>query len=99
MRFLIDVQLPPALCVWLRARGHEAEHVLDALSETASDPAIAAYARGKGQIVVSKDEDSVPLVGALRFQLVWLRCGNSTKRRLLIWLETHWNSGLSAVNS
>ncbi|MGK6317981.1 DUF5615 family PIN-like protein [Sphingomonas sp. DT-204] len=27
MRFLIDAQLPPALCGWLRERGHEAIHV------------------------------------------------------------------------
>jgi predicted nuclease of predicted toxin-antitoxin system len=27
MKFLVDAQLPPALCGWLEARGHEAEHV------------------------------------------------------------------------
>jgi predicted nuclease of predicted toxin-antitoxin system len=29
MRFLVDAQLPPGLCRWLRERGHEAEHVFD----------------------------------------------------------------------
>jgi predicted nuclease of predicted toxin-antitoxin system len=27
MRFLIDAQLPPALCEWFGQRGSEAEHV------------------------------------------------------------------------
>jgi predicted nuclease of predicted toxin-antitoxin system len=36
MKFLIDAQLPPALCEWLRARGHEADHVAD-LGMIASD--------------------------------------------------------------
>jgi predicted nuclease of predicted toxin-antitoxin system len=27
MKFLVDAQLPPGLCRWLQARGHEAEHV------------------------------------------------------------------------
>jgi len=30
MRFLVDAQLPPALCGWLRERGHDALHVVEA---------------------------------------------------------------------
>ncbi|WP_179045221.1 DUF5615 family PIN-like protein [Sphingobium lactosutens] len=27
MKFLVDAQLPPALCRWLRDRGHDADYV------------------------------------------------------------------------
>lgn len=44
MRFLVDAQLPPALCGWLRARGHDAVHVVDIGMLAASDASIAARA-------------------------------------------------------
>jgi predicted nuclease of predicted toxin-antitoxin system len=30
MRFLLDMNLPPAVAEWLRSEGHDAIHVLDA---------------------------------------------------------------------
>jgi len=38
MNVLIDAQLPPALCRWLEARGHEATHIAEALSVSATTP-------------------------------------------------------------
>ena len=35
MRFLIDAQLPPALCGWFEEQGHEAEHVTAGLGRQA----------------------------------------------------------------
>ncbi|MBI2986054.1 MAG: DUF5615 family PIN-like protein [Deltaproteobacteria bacterium] len=29
MKFLVDANLPPHLCHWLKSRGHEAEHLAD----------------------------------------------------------------------
>ena len=46
MKFLIDAQLPPALCGWLRDRGHEAVHVSEIGMGSASDAVIAALRGG-----------------------------------------------------
>lgn len=90
MKFLIDAQLPPALCRWLRDHSHEAAHVSDIGMIAASDVAIAARAETDGAILVSKDEDFVVLRLPDRFALLWLRCGNATNRALVAWLEPRW---------
>ena len=90
MRFLIDAQLPPALCRWLRNRGHEADHVSEIGLGGASDAAIAGRAEADGAVLVSKDEDFVVLRLPDRFTLLWLRCGNATNRALAEWLEPRW---------
>jgi predicted nuclease of predicted toxin-antitoxin system len=41
MNFLVDAQLPPGLCRWLEARGHEAIHVFEAGLAAASDLDVA----------------------------------------------------------
>jgi predicted nuclease of predicted toxin-antitoxin system len=91
MRFLVDAQLPPALCRWLRERGHEATHVADVGLVAADDAVIANRAEADGVVLVSKDEDFVTLRLPDRFALVWLRCGNATNRALFAWLEPRWD--------
>jgi predicted nuclease of predicted toxin-antitoxin system len=91
MKFLIDAQLPPALCGWLRERGHEAVHVLEIGMVAASDAAIAERAEAEGAVLISKDEDFVTLRLPDRFTFVWLRCGNASNRALITWLEPRWN--------
>lgn len=90
MRFLIDAQLPPALCGWLRERGHEAVHVFEIGMVGASDMEIAARAEADGAVLMSKDEDFVTLRLPDRFAFLWLRCGNATNRALATWLEVRW---------
>jgi predicted nuclease of predicted toxin-antitoxin system len=90
MIFLIDAQLPPALCGWLRERGHEAHHVFDLGLTAASDEEIAARAQADGAVLVSKDEDFVALRLPDRFAFLWLRCGNATNRALTAWLALRW---------
>ena len=90
MNFLIDAQLPPALCRWLEARGHVAEHVTELGLGSASDAEIAACAEVKGAILISKDEDFLLLRLPDRFAVLWLRCGNSTNRTLTAWLDARW---------
>ena len=90
MNFLIDAQLPPALCRWLEARGHEAVHVMEALSVSATDAAIADHCETNALILITKDEDFLTLRFPDRFTLLWLRCGNATNRALSTWLEPRW---------
>lgn len=90
MKFLIDAQLPPALCGWLRERGQEAVHVFEIGMVAAGDAEIAARAEADGAVLVSKDEDFVTLRLPDRFAFVWLRCGNATNRALAGRLEARW---------
>lgn len=90
MNFLIDAQLPPALCGWLRERGHQAVHVFEIGMVAASDAEIAARAEADDAVLVSKDEDFITLRLPDRFAFLWLRCGNASNRALLEWLEPRW---------
>lgn len=90
MNFLIDAQLPPGLCRWLEARGHRAHHVTELLACDAPDQAVADHAEADGAILISKDEDFLVLRLPDRFTFLWLRCGNSTNRALVVWLGERW---------
>ncbi|WEJ98002.1 MAG: DUF5615 family PIN-like protein [Candidatus Sphingomonas phytovorans] len=91
MKFLVDAQLPPALCRWLDARGQQAVHVADTGLVAANDATIAAYAETHDMALISKDEDFVVLRLPNRFILIWLRCGNATNQALSAWLDQRWD--------
>lgn len=90
MNFLVDAQLPPGLCRWLEARGHEAAHVSERDGPLA-DEAVALWAEGEGLILVSKDDDFLTIRLPDRFAFLWLRCGNATNRALAEWLGARWD--------
>jgi predicted nuclease of predicted toxin-antitoxin system len=87
VRFLVDEQLSPALCAWLTARAHRAEHVADALGPGAPDLAVADHAAAAGAILITKERDFADRAGCpvLRVPL-----GNATTARLLPWLDARW---------
>ena len=89
MRFVVDTQLPRALAGWLRARSHEAEHVLEIGLAQAKDSTIWLHAQTHAATVVTKDEDFAEWVlrGRPGPAVVWLRIGNSSTGTLLAWLE------------
>ena len=91
MNFLIDAQLPPALCDWLIFRGHQAQHVFALGLGAASDREIAGLVERIDAILVSKDEDFVTLRLPDRFAFLWLRCGNASNRALTEWIDHRWN--------
>ena len=90
MRLLVDVQLPPGLCDWLRGRGHEAEHVFPLLGGETPDRAIAAYVEEYALTLVTKDDDFLTRHPPRRSRLLWLRCGNISNRALRVWLDARW---------
>jgi len=89
MNFLVDAQLPPALCRWLEGRGHTAVHVTER-DDALVDETIAEWAENEDLILISKDEDFLALRLPDRFALLWLRCGNATNRALAAWLDARW---------
>ncbi len=89
-RFLVDAQLPPALCKWLRDKGHEAQPVTQWRAGDTPDSDIARHCAQHRLVVISKNEDFCSLLSKHELQLVWLRIGNATNRNLNAWLEPRW---------
>lgn len=85
MNFLVDNQLPDALCNFLIAQGHRSIHVLELRMDEASDLEIWNYTTNGDWIVVSKDEDFLHLANRSgdAGKLLWVRIGNCRKQTLL----------------
>jgi len=87
LRALVDAQLPPALARYLEAHGFAADHVADLGWDAKPDTEIWQEAKGRYDILLSKDEDFVTLA-QLRGPgpcVVWIRKGNCTRAALLAW--------------
>ncbi len=85
MNFLVDNQLPEALCGFLRESGHQSDHVLNLRIDEASYADIWDYIKRSNQILVSKDEDFLHLANrpSDTGRLLWVRIGNYRKQVLL----------------
>lgn len=100
MNFLIDAQLPPALCELLRKLECNAQHVEDVGLRDASDAEIRDYALARGIILVTKDRDFVPAaVTPTKLQVVWVRTGNISNRILFERLEAGWPDVVTHLSS
>lgn len=91
MKFLVDAQLPPGLCVGLQRRGHEAFHVFDIGLGGAADLDIANWAITNEAAILSKDEDFLTLRLPDRFCFIWLRVSNVTTKHLVGWMDARWD--------
>jgi predicted nuclease of predicted toxin-antitoxin system len=98
MHFLIDAQLPPALCSWFVEQGHQASHVADVLGGQTPDREIADYAATNGLVLVTKDDDFVLRHTPDTYRLIWVRCGNITNRALRVWLSERWPALVDRLN-
>lgn len=85
MRLLIDNQLPVALALFFRERGHEAIHVLECGCDELSDSELWTKAASEQRIVVSKDQDFVFLAHRPgdTGKLIWIRLGNCRNAALI----------------
>jgi len=63
MRFLLDMNLPPAMAEWLRSEGHDAVHIREVGLGDVSDRDIFANAAEEGRIVVTFDLDFGEIAG------------------------------------
>lgn len=101
MRFLVDAQLPPALCEWLREKGHDADHVADVGLLSADDEVIWRYASENSCILLTKDEDFIAIrhgaeTGAT---VCWLRVGNASNSQLSVWLDKVFPAMVAAIET
>jgi predicted nuclease of predicted toxin-antitoxin system len=63
MRFLLDMNLPPAMADWLRSEGHDAVHVREMGLADLPDRDVFARAVEDRRIVVTFDLDFSEIVG------------------------------------
>ena len=100
MNFLVDNQLPEALCAFLAEKGHRSSHVLTLGMDETSDLEIWDYAAKNNWIVVTKDEDFLHLANrpADAGKLLWVRIGNCRKETLLRAFERELPDILRAFN-
>jgi predicted nuclease of predicted toxin-antitoxin system len=90
VKFLVDAQLPFALCILLRDRGLDAIHTRELPAQNAtSDTAINDLSIKESRIVISKDTDFYysHLLYHKPFKLLLIRTGNLGTKDLKILFE------------
>jgi predicted nuclease of predicted toxin-antitoxin system len=97
MKFLVDAQLPPALCRWLALRDHDAVHVSDVLGGATPDVQVAEFAHNRQRVLITKDDDFAIRHLPKMPQVLWLRIGNATNAALSAWLEPRWAEVITAL--
>jgi predicted nuclease of predicted toxin-antitoxin system len=93
VKFLVDANLPPRLCAWLRSRRHQADHVFDRDLLTATDTQIWEHSKAENFVIFSKDVDFYDralLFGAPP-QVVHIAVGNCSNTRLFEVLAHEWD--------
>ena len=85
MKFLVDNQLPTALAQYLRKRGFDCQHALEAGLGDALDTDICRYAELQERIIISKDEDFFYFAKQreAKIRVIWVRLGNCRTQALL----------------
>ena len=92
MKFIVDNQLPVALCHFINDKGSDCQHVLEVGMARAQDLLIWQQAIATDRVIVSKDEDFFFLASlpGSKGRLVWVRLGNCRKSALLREFERRW---------
>jgi predicted nuclease of predicted toxin-antitoxin system len=101
LRFIVDAQLPRALCRQLGDVGHDAVHVSDLLLASASDDAIWRLAGQQDLVIVSKDEDFARRAKQTTDgpSVIWIRVGNRPNKLLWAALGPVWSSVCAAIQA
>jgi predicted nuclease of predicted toxin-antitoxin system len=101
VKFLVDNQLPLALCRFVTAQGCDCQHVLDIGLARAPDLVIWEYANKDDRVIISKDEDFFHLAGLpeAKGRLVWVRSGNCRSSVLLRELDRLWSHVMASLEA
>jgi predicted nuclease of predicted toxin-antitoxin system len=99
--FSVDVNLPPQLCLWLKSRHHQAEHLFERNLLTASDSEIWKLGKVENLTIVSKDVDFYEraLLYGPPPQIIHVGFGNCSNSRLFDFLAGHWDHIERALTS
>lgn len=94
MKFLFNMNIPPAFGPMLASQGHEWRHVANLGMSRASDAAILAEAKGRGECVITHDLDYGQLLafsGDSAPSVVIFRLRRAETRLLHERLTAAWN--------
>lgn len=86
MKFIVDAQLPRALCLLLSQNGHDCIHTLELPKRNATtDNEISALSIRESRVVISKDADFYDryLVKVEPYKLIYITTGNISTKALL----------------
>jgi predicted nuclease of predicted toxin-antitoxin system len=101
VKFIVDNQLPVALAEYLRKKGFDCQHVLEAGLGDARDSEICRHAEVQGRVIISKDEDFLYFAKRreARIKVLWVRLGNCRTSALLAAFERSWSRIESCLKS
>jgi predicted nuclease of predicted toxin-antitoxin system len=101
VKFIVDNQLPVSLAQYLRKRGFDCQHVLEAGLGDVLDSEICQYAEVQERIIISKDEDFFYLAKqrAAKIRVIWVRLGNCRTSALLAAFERSWPTVESSLKA
>ena len=101
MNFLVDQNLPSLLAEWIKAHGHDAQHVRALGLANASDRDISALARTQNAVIITRDVDFAQLAqtSPASSRVVWVRLGNTTNPDLLERWESAWPIIVTALEA
>jgi predicted nuclease of predicted toxin-antitoxin system len=90
VKFLVDMPLSPELAVWLRERGHLADHASAIGLHNAKDQQIIEVARQQNRIIITADLDYPQLLAISRAQdpgVILFRGGSYKEQEMLRLLQ------------
>jgi predicted nuclease of predicted toxin-antitoxin system len=101
VKFIVDNQVPVALCHFINAKGADCRHVLEAGLARTQDHLIWQQAIATDRVIVSKDEDFFFLASlpGSEGRLVWVRLGNCRKSILLREFERRWPQVIASLEA
>jgi predicted nuclease of predicted toxin-antitoxin system len=86
LKYLVDMQLSPALAAWLNKKGYDAKHAFEAGLGRASDEEILKEAGKESRVVITADLDFprlLALVGASGPGLILFRGGDFNEKQVI----------------
>lgn len=96
MDFLVDAQLPPLLCEWIKNKtDHSARHVSSLKKGlTSTDSEIWKVALQTRETIITKDVDFFDraLVSNISPIILHINLGNCSNNQLLNYLNTNWEN-------
>lgn len=101
MKFLVDAQLPKALCKLLSTAGHDCIHTLELPNKNkTSDEEINRLSKQEERIVISKDADFYNsfLQKLEPYKLIYVTTGNITTGELLRLFENNLSTIVDGIS-
>jgi predicted nuclease of predicted toxin-antitoxin system len=102
MKILLDAHLPPSMAVWIKEKYNLECYSFDFLDwKSLSDKEVFFKAKAMDAVIISKDEDFIDLLQKFNAppKIIWLTCGNTSKKRLKEIMASSLSIALRLLNN